>query len=94
MQRPSGTDRLGENGGLSGAPLWAMARERIEQVLQAADGRLPIIGVGGIRSPEQAEELLQMGCSAIQIYSGLIFEGPGLPHRINRHLAKQKRLSG
>ena len=94
IQRPGSTDRLGENGGLSGAPLWTMARERIEQVLQAADDRLPIIGVGGIRSPEQAEELLQMGCSAIQIYSGLIFEGPGLPHRINRHLAKQKRLSG
>ena len=91
--RPDRTGRLGENGGLSGAPLWELARRRIADVLTTARGRLPVVGVGGIRTAEQVETLLSMGCEAVQIYSGLIFEGPGLPHRLNRHLLRQRRLT-
>ncbi len=76
----------GESGGLSGRPLWPIARERIGAVLEAA-GRMPVIGVGGIDRPEQVRELLDLGCAAVQLYSGLIFEGPGLPTRLNRSLA-------
>jgi dihydroorotate dehydrogenase len=84
--RPGTTDRLGEGGGLSGAPLWPLARERIGRVLDRVGGRIPVVGVGGITGPEQAAELLAAGCAAVQLYSGLIFEGPGLIARINRGL--------
>lgn len=84
--RPGTTGRTGEGGGLSGAPLWPLARQRIGQILDIAGGRIPIVGVGGIRSPEQAAELLALGCAAVQLYSGMIFEGPGLISRINHGL--------
>ena len=84
------TSRLDENGGLSGEPLWPLAQERIGQILESSADRLPVIGVGGIRTAQQAEQLLEMGCKAVQVYSGLIFEGPGLAHRINRHLLKNR----
>lgn len=76
----------GESGGLSGRPLWSVARDRIGVVLQAA-GTLPVIGVGGIESAEQVRALLDAGCAAVQIYSALVFQGPGLPARLNRALA-------
>ena len=72
---------------MSGAALWPLARERVGQVVQAAGGRGPIIGVGGIRSAEQARELLAIGCVAVQVYSAMIFEGPGLIRRLNEGLA-------
>jgi dihydroorotate dehydrogenase len=81
--RPETTGRLEEDGGMSGAPLWPLARARIQRILDAADGRIPVIGAGGIRSAAQAQDLLDAGCVAVQVYSGLIFEGPGLIHRIN-----------
>lgn len=73
-------------GGLSGRPLWPLARARIGTALQAASGRVPVIGCGGVHSAEQARELLDAGCIAVQLYTGLIFEGPGLPTRIHRGL--------
>ncbi len=81
--RPGTTGRLTETGGVSGAPLWALARAQIGKIVQAANGRIPVIGAGGVRSADQAQELLDMGCVAVQIYSGMVFEGPGLIHRIN-----------
>ena len=81
--RPDNTGRLQETGGLSGAPIWSLSRARIKRILDQADGRIPVIGAGGVRSSEQAQELLDMGCVAVQLYSGMIFEGPGLIHRIN-----------
>jgi dihydroorotate dehydrogenase len=73
-------------GGLSGQPLYPLAREKIAVVLNAAPPGTPVIGVGGIASAEQAAELLHMGCSAVQLYTGLVYEGPGLPHQINNAL--------
>lgn len=75
-------------GGLSGAPLRPLARERIAQAIAAAQGRLPIVGVGGIGGAADARDLLDLGCAATQLYSALIFEGPGLPSRIHRELAR------
>lgn len=77
----------GEGGGLSGRPLWPLARTRIQDALDASSGRLPVVGVGGIHSAEQVQDLLEAGCVAVQLYSSLIFEGPGLPSRIHRALA-------
>lgn len=74
-----------EAGGLSGAPLRALAKQKIGVVLAAAAG-LPVVGVGGISDPSHAKDLLDLGCSAIQLYTGLIYEGPGLPARIVRAL--------
>ncbi|MFT4975955.1 MAG: dihydroorotate dehydrogenase [Myxococcota bacterium] len=84
--RPGTTDRIGEGGGMSGAPLWPLARRRIRRAVSVAGGRIPIVGVGGVRSAVQAQALLDDGCVAVQLYSGLIFEGPGLIGRINRGL--------
>lgn len=81
--RPGTTGRLDEDGGMSGAPLWPLSLNRIQKILDAAGGRIPVIGAGGVRSAAQAQELLDAGCVAVQLYSGLIFEGPGLIHRIN-----------
>jgi len=58
----------------------------IRQIEEISEGRIPVVGVGGITGPEQAAELLAAGCAAVQLYSGLIFEGPGLIARINRGL--------
>jgi dihydroorotate dehydrogenase len=76
-------------GGLSGAPLWPFARERIQVTLEAAAGRLPVVGVGGIDDGTKAAELLDAGCVAVQLYSGMIFRGPGLIRRIHTDLARR-----
>jgi dihydroorotate dehydrogenase len=82
LSRPGTAGRLGEAGGLSGAPLWPLARQRIGEAVQASGGRLPVIGVGGIADAAQVDALLDLGCAAVQLYSALVFEGPGLPRRI------------
>ena len=81
--RPGTTGRTGETGGMSGAPIWPLSRERIGRILKTADGRIPVVGAGGVRSWKQAAALLEDGCVAVQLYSGLIFSGPGLIHEIN-----------
>jgi dihydroorotate dehydrogenase len=88
--RPGTTGRLEAEGGMSGAPLWPLSRERIQRILDRSNGRIPVIGAGGIRSAEQAAELLDAGCVAVQVYSGMIFEGPGLPHRLNDGLDRRR----
>jgi len=93
ISRPGKTGRLEEGGGLSGAPLWPLARSRVHTALAAAGGRVPVVGVGGIDRPERAQELLSAGCTAVQLYSALIFHGPGLPSRILRGL-RSPQLKG
>ncbi|HEU5317528.1 MAG TPA: dihydroorotate dehydrogenase (quinone), partial [Chloroflexota bacterium] len=74
--------RAGETGGLSGEPLRARATEVIRRLAREAGDRLPIIGAGGISQPDHALEKLDAGASLIQLYTGLIYEGPALPARI------------
>ena len=73
-------------GGLSGRPLRARATEVIRYLARRSSGNLPIIGAGGIHSPEDAREKLNAGATLIQLYTGFIYEGPGLVGRINRLL--------
>jgi dihydroorotate dehydrogenase len=73
-------------GGLSGKPLRQRSTEVIRYLHQKSGGRLPIIGVGGIASPEDAIEKLEAGASSVHVYSGLVYEGPGLVKKINRRL--------
>jgi dihydroorotate dehydrogenase len=86
LTRPGTTGRTNEEGGLSGAPLWPLARERIATIIAAVRGRVPVVGVGGISRADQVRELLDLGCACVQLYSGLIFECPVLVRRLNREL--------
>ncbi len=74
------------NGGLSGAPLRQRSTEVVRYLNVKSQGNIPIIAVGGISSPEAAQEKLDAGASLVQIYSGLIYEGPALIRRINQKL--------
>lgn len=76
-----------QQGGLSGAPLKARATAVVRKLASSLDGRLPIIGVGGIFSAADAREKIDAGASLVQVYSGLIYEGPELVSRIARGLA-------
>ena len=84
----------GESGGLSGAPLRDRALDALRHASEAANGRLPLIGVGGIASGADAWARIRAGASAIQLYSALIYEGPGLVGRIKRDLALRLRAEG
>lgn len=83
-----------ESGGLSGAPLRDLAHQRLIDFGKASGGGIPLIGVGGIASAEDAYARIRAGASLIQIYSALVFEGPGLALRINKGLAKLLERDG
>jgi len=78
-----------EMGGLSGKPLTKRSTEVIAYLHQKSDGKFPIIGVGGIYSAQDAMEKLEAGASLVQIYSGFIYEGPGLIKEINQAILKK-----
>ena len=81
---PADTARAGEAGGLSGRPLAERAREVVTFIAKRCD--LPVIGVGGITTPADARRLLDAGASLVQLYTGLVYAGPGLVRRIVREL--------
>ncbi len=89
----AGLGNAGEAGGLSGRPLFAMATRRLAQMRQRV-GDLPIIGVGGIHSPESAIAKFEAGADAIQLYSALVFGGLDLLARIKHGLAAAVRAGG
>jgi dihydroorotate dehydrogenase len=76
-----------ETGGLSGAPLTLLATERLRQFQAATQGKLPLVGVGGIMTPHDATARLAAGASLIQVYSGLIYGGMGFPGALVRGVA-------
>jgi len=76
----------GESGGLSGAPLRALALQRLRDFRTATGGRLPLIAAGGIASGADAWARIKAGASLVQIYSALIYEGPFLARRIEKAL--------
>jgi dihydroorotate dehydrogenase len=78
----------GETGGLSGKPLTQRSTEVIAYLHKKSNGSFPIIGVGGIHSAEDAIEKLNAGASLVQLYTGFIYEGPGLIGRINKKILK------
>ncbi|GAB4475275.1 MAG: quinone-dependent dihydroorotate dehydrogenase [Anaerolineales bacterium] len=72
------TARANESGGLSGLPLFALSLAMVEKIRYRVGDRLPIIGVGGIMGKDQAEAMFAAGADLIQIYTGLVYRGPGL----------------
>jgi dihydroorotate dehydrogenase len=83
-----------EAGGLSGAPLMGLSTEVLGRFAEAAQGRLLLIGAGGIASGADAYAKIRAGACAVQLYSALAFEGPGLVTRIKRELAARLRADG
>lgn len=84
----------GEAGGLSGRPLTEISAKTVAHIHAETGGALPIIGVGGILDPSDAARLFDAGASLVQIYTGLIYRGPGLVRRTNRHLLRDHAQSG
>ncbi len=84
-------ERLEEigNGGLSGKPLAARSTEVIRYLAEKSNKAFPIIGVGGIHSPEDAWEKIEAGADLVQIYTGFIYSGPKLVKRINKKILKE-----
>jgi len=76
-------------GGMSGQPLRDRSTEVIRYIHEKSNGRIPIIGVGGIMSKEDALEKLDAGASLIQIYTGFIYEGPALVKAINKEILRR-----
>lgn len=77
-----------EMGGLSGKPVTKKSTEVIRFLHEKSKNAFPIIGVGGIHSPEDAIEKLEAGASLVQLYTGFVYEGPGVVKRINKAILK------
>jgi dihydroorotate dehydrogenase len=88
LARPGLTGRESrQGGGLSGRPLFERATAMLARVYEATEGRIPLIGIGGVDSGETALAKIEAGATLIQLYTGLIYEGPGVIGRIKGHLA-------
>ena len=78
-----------ESGGLSGAPLQSKSNQIISYISKKTAGKLPIIGVGGIISPKDAIEKLKCGAHLVQLYTGIIYEGPVIAKKIKKQILKE-----
>lgn len=76
----------GESGGLSGSPLKVRSEAVLRQVVRLVEGKIPIVSAGGIMSPEDAKKRLALGASLVQVYTGLVYRGPGLVRGMVRAL--------
>ncbi|MCB1519404.1 MAG: quinone-dependent dihydroorotate dehydrogenase [Hyphomicrobiaceae bacterium] len=83
-----------EAGGLSGRPLFERSTAMLARVFEATGGRVPLIGIGGVDSGETALAKIEAGASLIQLYTGLIYEGPALIPRIKAHIARAIARAG
>jgi dihydroorotate dehydrogenase len=79
---------------LSGRPLRARSTEIIRYLHRQSHGRLPIIGVGGIFDADDAWEKIAAGASLLQVYTGLVYEGPGLARKIVAGLLQRMEIAG
>ena len=83
-----------ETGGLSGAPLLDAATAVLRRMYTLTEGRLPLVGVGGIASGADAYAKIKAGASLVQVYSALVYQGTGLVTRINRELIQLLKRDG
>lgn len=81
-----------ENGGLSGKPLTERSTEVIRFLAEKSNKAFPIIGVGGIHSPEDALEKLKAGATLVQLWTGFIYEGPALVKKINKAILNSPNI--
>jgi dihydroorotate dehydrogenase len=83
-----------EQGGLSGAPLKALALDALRQFRRASAGEMPLIGVGGIANSDDAWERIRAGASLVQLYTAMVYQGPGIARRIAHGLARRLKREG
>jgi len=79
----------GEQGGLSGAPLKPLALKALRDFRAASGGKIPLIGVGGIENADDAWARIRAGASLVQLYSAMVYQGPGLARSIAKGVAKR-----
>ena len=91
---PLRSRHAGEAGGLSGAPLRDLAQQRLRDFRKATGGALPLVGVGGIASAEDAWARIRAGASLVELYSAMVYEGPGIARRIVRGMEALMRRDG
>jgi dihydroorotate dehydrogenase len=94
ISRSGSAANLQETGGLSGKPLRDRAAEVLRFLYKETGGNIPLIGVGGIFSPEDAYFRIQCGASLVQLYTALVYEGPFLPRHLNQGLLKLMERDG
>ena len=95
VSRPQLKSRFAsEAGGLSGAPLNPLALQALRQFRAASGGEIPLIGVGGISSAEDAWQRIRAGACLVQLYSAMVYEGPGIAMRIAKGLATRLNQNG
>lgn len=99
IRRPKSTNSkskriFAEEGGLSGLPLNKISTEMIRKIYRMTEGKLPIVGVGGIFTADDAWEKITAGASLIQLYTGLVFEGPSIAKKIVYGLQKRLKEEG
>ncbi len=75
-----------EDGGLSGKPLKAQSEAMLQKIVQRVNGQIPVVSSGGIINPEDAKRRLDMGATLIQVYTGMVYYGPGMVKAIVRFL--------
>lgn len=83
-----------QTGGLSGAPLFEKSNEVLKNFYKFSEGKIPLIGVGGVSSAEDAYKKIKSGASLVQIYSAFIYEGFGLVERVKKDLSKMVEADG
>ena len=83
-----------ESGGLSGAPLKPLALKALRDFRAASGGKIPLIGVGGIATVDDAWERMRAGASLVQLYTAMVYEGPGIARRIALGLAARLKREG
>ena len=91
---PLRSRHAGEAGGLSGAPLRNLAQQRLRDFRAATGGALPLVGVGGISTAEDAWARIRAGASLVQLYSAMVYEGPGIARHIARGMERLMRRDG
>lgn len=91
IERPGRFSNVKESGGLSGRPLHRRSLEVVNYISRSTGGRLPIIGVGGIDSPETAGAMVDAGAHLVQLYSGMIYRGPFIPKQLAKALAPRQK---
>ncbi len=96
VARPAGLNSAArdETGGLSGAPLFAPATELLRDMYRRTEGRMPLIGVGGVADGAGAYAKIRAGASLVQLYTAMVFEGSGLIPRIKRELSARLKSGG
>jgi dihydroorotate dehydrogenase len=96
LQRPPALrdPQAAEAGGLSGRPLFPIALAALTDMRRLTGGRLPLIGCGGIASGDDAYAMIRAGASLVQLYSALVFEGPGVVNTIKSGLTARLKADG